>query len=199
MRAAGEVHAEQRVDVGRVVRAVRGCAPWLQSASSSSARIIGKPVCTPWPNSSRLMVTVTSPLRVDLHEGRRLLRRLQACRLGGAAPVRQRSDAGRRRARSRRRRPASGSCGAAASAARSAVARGAIRRCRSRGQFAVVDDRSIMVRLLQASVLAASADGGADAGIGAAAADVAGHGRVDLGVGGLLAARQRSSGKRWRS
>src|SRR5437867_7622894 len=32
---------------------------------------------------------------------------------------------------------------------------------------------------------------GADAGVGATAADVAGHGRVDLGGAGLLAARQR--------
>ena len=34
-------------------------------------------------------------------------------------------------------------------------------------------------------------DGGADAGIGAAAADVAGHGGVDVGVGRLLAVGQR--------
>src|ERR1700689_2954057 len=49
-------------------------------------------------------------------------------------------------------------------------------------------------RCLRSAECGGVVDGLADARIGSAAAEIAGHGGVDLGVGGLWSARQQSGG-----
>src|SRR5450830_984399 len=161
-----------------------------QSASSSSARIMGSEVCTPWPKSSRLMVMVVPPSAA-------MCRNAEGCCVGlrpaGLAASWARVPSGKAprakplRAPSfrklRRGRPVW--VGVLPACSR------CIRACRWRGSSKVAWSKFMGCSFRGSGQgLGGVGDGGADARIGAAAADVARHGRVDLGLAGHLAARQ---------
>src|SRR5688572_27047680 len=148
---------------------------------------MGRPVCTPWPKSSRLMVTVTVP-------SRSMRTNADGCWVGlrpsdawaqltsGKAPRANPETAAIFR-KLRRCRPAM--------AVSSLSAR--ISCNRPLGNSAKVGAKC-MVRLLSSQVRRGVFDGGAYPRIGAAAADVAGHGGVDVGVTGLAIGLEQRGG-----
>src|SRR3990167_2835385 len=163
---------------------------WLrtldQSASSSSARIMGSAVCTPWPNSSRLTVTVTVPSGAMATKAPGISTGLRAA--GAAAPWLCAASGNRPSAKPlaapslrKVRRGSSATAGVSASRAS--------RSCSARGSSCM--DVLNMVVAPSGQGARGVGHGGADAGVGTTAADVAGHGGVDVGGGGLFALGQR--------
>ena len=110
---AGEVNAEARVDVGTVVRAMPAAhqAPVGVEFFSQDHRQCGLHALSELQPVDRHR---DFAIGGDLHEGRRLLGRLERAGRLGRQPEPLPGEE-RRRAPGRRRRPVSGSCGAAAS------------------------------------------------------------------------------------
>src|SRR5215470_19247553 len=130
---------------------------WLQSQSSSSATIIGRDVLTPWPISGFFATMVTVP--------------------SGAMETNAESTAAAELLSSIASSADAGSGISASSARPPPARREALRTARRSSMAGASGDMTAL--LFHAG---SNADGAADPVVTGAAADVAGHGRVDLRI-----------------
>src|SRR5678815_189166 len=149
---------------------------WLQSQSSSSARTIGSEVHTPWPISeclSRIVTLLSGAMRTNA---------FGATAAGGLAAWAK-----------ARRRPTGMQNATTRPADSVAVDFRKSRRLRAEGWITDLSGSRSMALLLRrrrGHQLGGAMHGRADTLIGAAAADVAGHGGIDGGTGRLRLLRE---------